>query len=320
MNIRLIFVSALLWSCASYRPSEKFAGSSYYGPIMDKYQFHRAKSLNESLREKLNLSGAENLKYVLFKQYYRDFIAETPGKERLYIIGERRRAIEDNFQKDFYKVFAIVLYTEKQAPRQGRRSKFPLADNSNQNIAKNFVLSVQDFSGDGLDDLFFGFVGESQSYYYMYRFKGMELQAIVRPWNSFSDSESKASKYYSPFMRELSADIYPAFVAEIELELNYKINIDLSPLADDLIRDKVYDKQGLVLRKQGIPHLDFNPILFPIWDESGKYMLRSVQQVRSRYGQIGILVCNWIFREEGEPAARWLPVESSMEFLTKPRI
>ena len=353
-----LFVFFSILSCtSSVYPDRKSEISDYYGPILRKYQFQNASLLSEASRQQLQLNDEPNVQYVLFKKYYRNFISDSSKhlKERLYIVGKRHSKIEPTFQtqKESFDLLLLVerslnkrnvsQYTSDEPPELLQFSLHKLLYNNNAGqtenirnqknpfIMKNFVLSVQDFSGDGLDDFFFVFQqSRNRSGYYLYSFEGTELQAILKPWERFSEQEHQSgiSKYYSPFMREISADIYPAFIAEIELDFHYKITIDLSLLGDDLIRNKVYDPQGNILSKRGIPHLDFNPILIPMYYRSGQYMLRSIQQVRNRYGQIGILVCNWIFQKNTSPTVsspispigRWIPDESSLEFLKKPRI
>ncbi len=340
--------------------------SYYYNSLFRHYQFQNSEILTPRARRKLGLDDGRDTQYVLFGKYNRNF--STPGtndvsvskrRERLYLIGERSLITEATFhiQEEFYDLWLILEKGTRQRPERHKFSLRQLTNSSARETTgeivkqneisaktsyslKNFFLSVQDFTGDGRDDLFFSFEQNrrnQQFAYYLYRFipadsappgetaearstnsaESVQAQAIVRPWADFSQAEHQdgSSRHYSPFMRELSADIYPAFIAEIELDLNYKININLSSLADSLIRDQVYDKDGMILKKRGIPHLDFNPILLPVRYQLGRYLLRSVQQVRNRYGQLGILVCNWLFRD-----GRWRPDESSLEFLAKPRV
>ncbi|WGK69250.1 hypothetical protein P0082_12365 [Candidatus Haliotispira prima] len=344
-----ILISAALSSCSSYYADDTYAeeladagfpeqnGINYYGSTFSEYRFQNSRVPDKAVRRRLQLTEDQNIRHVLFDQYNRDFLADSPGKERLYIVGERQVVTEPKFQtqEEFHNLLLFIqadkglgspdqLGNREQSTEQNLGLRFPLLKSfrgNSRHTVKDFFLAVRDFSGDGQEDLLFGFrqIGRgTRLHYYLYSFADGRLKTIIQPWSNFSDEEHQngTDKHYSPFMRELSANIYPAFVAEIELDLNYKINIDLSPLADSLIRDKVYDKRGLVLQKRGIPHLDFNPILFPLRHKSsGQYMIRSVQQVRSRYGQIGILVCNWIFRK-----TRWFPDESSLEFIAKPRI
>ncbi len=346
MNPLRIFVFfTILQSCISnnFFENKTLADpiNTHYGSALGKYQFQDFKLLSKANRKKLQLNNDQNIDYVLFEQYYRNIFAISHGKERIYIVGEHRPDIKQTLEnnqngkkkpKEYYDLWLVV---EHAVEKNGRKEKQYLHFSLNQKqtlTVKKFVLSVQDFSGDGLADFFFGFEQEkSLPYYYVYSFIDMALKTIVRPWNSFSEQEQQngIQKYYSPFMREISADIYPAFVAEIGLDFNYKITIDLAPLSDVLIRNKIYDHEGLILQKRGIPHLDFQPILFPVRHKSGQYMLRSVQQVRNRYGQIGIFVCNWIFRRgdshlnnkaSTEILGRWIPDETSIEFLMKPRI
>ena len=312
-----------------------------------RYPFEHSRVLNESLRQRWRLKSAPYLEYVLFVQLYRDFLLKNPGKERLYFVGRREILTEEVFQTQriFYDV--LLLLEAREESVFGRLGPLVLwqsislrdiseelkADSDGADSVphsfENFFLAVQDFDVDGRDDLFFGFEPNRKNrplQYYLYSFAHGKaeqnevknlIRPLIQPWVLFSreERENGTAKRYSPFMREISADIYPAFVAEIELDLNYKINIDLSPMSDVLIREQVYDKNGAVRQKLGIPHLDFNPILFPVRHKSGYYMVRSVQQVRNRYGQIGIFVCNWSFRDQ-----RWVPDEASMEFLAKPRV
>ena len=328
-----------------------FNTSRYYGSSFAKYQFQKFKILNSNVRNRLGLGHNPDTQYVLFGQFNRDFIASSIARERLYLVGERRVVIEQKLQtqKEFYDILFLLESNDgppgsrKQIRQYSVRQLNSLPRQSPQRGLKEFLLVVKDFNGDDLDDFFFGFAQsrrDKKFQYYLYVFdpqKAGAPTAIVRPWISFTDAERQANidKYYSPFMREINADIYPAFIAEIELDLNYKINIDLSLLADVLVRDQVYDSRGMVLNKRGIPHLDTSPILLPMRHKSGQYMIHSVQQVRNRYGQIGILVCNWLFRPEikqevkpNDPnrenlenlKGRWIPEKSSIEFLTKPRI
>ena len=356
----LLLVAGIWFSCRSNLaysgPTyvQEYAGSvGGWSSDFFRYSFDGSRILSEPLRQKWKLRSAPYLEYVLFAQLSRDFLAQRPGRERLYLVGRREVFTEEIFQtqQSAYDVLLLLEAREPGPPGGGLGPKLGMslpwrsvslrrvfgaqgADGNDSaanwatdlapDLFRNFFLAVQDFDADGRDDLFFGFESSRKNrplQYYLYGFTKQNgdtkdfLRPLIKPWSHFSREERQngTAKRYSQFMREINADMYPAFVAEIELDLNYTINIDLSPMSDVLIREQVYDKNGAVRQKRGIPHLDFNPILLPVRHKSGRYMVRSVQQVRNRYGQIGIFVCNWLFLGQ-----RWVP--ANMEFLAKPRV
>lgn len=301
---------ALLYTCAT-RPSASSGEESYWeGPEPLRAEYRTARPLNIFEEAAWNREGTlEGDDFVVYDVISRD-LSGFPGAEELVLLGYRDPAegrpalmilLRGWDGRGVFRQNQVILNW-----RDLNRSSLLLQS------LESFDFVLMDFDGDGRDDLFLS-VGSQRTerrYYLIYTFRDGSITPLLRPWDSFTmeEQDGETARRYAPFLAELRAELFPGFLAEIEVEPNRIFKLDLSSWRGQLIREGVYSGGGLILEKKGIPHLDFYPFLYPVWRE-GRTELRAVQRVRNRYGLLGVVISYWSFKPAG-----W--VSDQIEFVT----
>lgn len=280
---------------------------------LPKYRYDISRILSLRQRDRLGLPENEG-EYVLYNQLTSNF-SRSESLSILSVLGRHSTSRDDG--ADYYHL-GLLLRPVKAKQGRDEYSYLELDLGYQKALASQFQgvrelnFTLLDFNGDGLDDIFLALRinrQEERYLYYIYTFIGGKIQAILQPWDSFLETENNQEELRGKvtFLRELRSEIFPGFIAEIEVEPSSTISVDLSSMAETLISQGIYSRSGLVLKQQGLPHVDFYPILYPVRyiDGTGSeenFRIRSVQQVGNRYGQLGLILGTWSFQRAG-----WIP-------------